>query len=116
MQASHGAYIALVLAIAGIVSCFSSPILLTYDDPFQDTGDKTDGYLLYSKDFPLGVPDAQYNEIPFITRPFDVDKRNKKRSPINELIQKLIALYGTNEITYSGRSLPLRFGPGKRRK
>lgn len=38
----------------------------------------------------------------------------EKRSDINRLIRRLIALYGTNDIEYSGRSTGLRFGPGGR--
>lgn len=38
----------------------------------------------------------------------------EKRGDINRLIRRLIALYGTNDIEYSGRSTGLRFGPGGR--
>jgi len=38
----------------------------------------------------------------------------RKRATLNQLLQKLIALYGNDEIHFSGRSAHVRFGAGGR--
>ncbi|XP_045156654.1 uncharacterized protein LOC123523090 [Mercenaria mercenaria] len=67
------------------------------------------------------LPYTSYQPSPNLYPGFALSKRQEqhnvkvnKRATLNQLLRRLIALYGNNDIAFSGRSSHVRFGAGGR--
>ncbi|KAJ8304528.1 hypothetical protein KUTeg_018111 [Tegillarca granosa] len=97
-------YVCIVLYMLSFAQGFPSQILENYSDvdfePRDDPNAYQDTYLL--------IPEDSYHGF--------IKKRVvNKRLSINDLLKKLQAIYGRDEIYHNGRSTYMRFGPGGRR-
>ncbi|KAL4227490.1 hypothetical protein ACF0H5_012934 [Mactra antiquata] len=105
-----------IYSVASLIIC--APLVLMYPVEFWPYNDLEADYEVASRD--TQMPFTQY--VPLWMSPAETSRMSKrqsgfraqKRATLNQLLQRLIAMYGNNEIMFSGRSSHIRFGAGGR--
>jgi len=94
-----------LLFLVGVITVFSYPM--------GGDGLYEDGYFLYPEDSDVLPSYPIQNSINYISKRSHLAQ---KRATLDQLLQRLVAMYGNRDIQYSGRPSHVRFALGGRKR
>lgn len=105
-----------ILVSVSCVTMFPTDDLPLYTDDFiepdyLETANEKELFLPYTS---YVHPASSYPGLFLSKRRDHSDMQVNKRATLNQLLRRLVALYGNNDIVFSGRSSHVRFGAGGR--